>query len=315
MNEKINPIYNPQKIAFIFLKTPFFTGTAGSTDAIVDLSVQRDKVTGLPIYPSSGFKGVLRTFVKEAELISETEISEVFGDDKEVGKIIPLDVKLLAFPVREETTSFIYITSPMILADLQALLSNFVSGINADNSNRLQHLMDSISKVLDKTEKLDDNKALVASENYERIILQEGKYELDAEYDPELKNMASSLSELIFGSNNPTYIYYKKKLANDLAVCNDNLYRDIVDSGMEITARIKLKEDSKTSENLFYQEFIPRYTIFYTLIYINERKSNKVKEKILKLLANLENGGKGVELFFGGDETIGKGLGKLILIG
>jgi CRISPR-associated protein Cmr4 len=101
-------------------------------------------------------------------------------------------------------------------------------------------------------------------------------------------------------------------------VLQDDDFGHFVRHATEVSARIGLDYEKKTVKEgaLFYQEFLPPETLFYSLVFANESRyqghpmaSGAVLEYLRERLAEVR------VLQVGGDETTGKGLCAVRLIG
>lgn len=81
----------------------------------------------------------------------------------------------------------------------------------------------------------------------------------------------------------------------------------------EVTARIRLKEQTKTAEEhmLFYQEFVPAETLFYSLVLA---APSRRRDEPATAEENLASFRPPDTIQIGGDETTGKGLCSLRVV-
>ncbi|MFH1897525.1 MAG: type III-B CRISPR module RAMP protein Cmr4 [Candidatus Desantisbacteria bacterium] len=92
-------------------------------------------------------------------------------------------------------------------------------------------------------------------------------------------------------------------LKNRLIIVSDDVFKTLVTTATQIIARNVLNDDTKKSENLWYEEVVPADALFYTIM----KPTFKGNESI----TNLEKGINGQILQIGGNETIGYGLVKM----
>ena len=90
-----------------------------------------------------------------------------------------------------------------------------------------------------------------------------------------------------------------RDLEKRLAIVSDDAFAYFTKHGTEVTARIALEPGTKNASSgaLFYEEFIPPESLFYSLCFLNgSAKGDELDNAMNKILQ------------IGGDATIGKGL-------
>ena len=126
-------MFKQAKILFLYTETPLHVGS-GNSLGTVDLPIQRERHTNLPMIQSSGIKGKLRsTFSKNDNngKIDESEkqrhkelIKVIFGPEgngasEHAGALSPGDGRILLFPVRSLSGVFAWITCPLAINRLK----------------------------------------------------------------------------------------------------------------------------------------------------------------------------------------------------
>lgn len=118
--------------------------------------------------------------------------------------------------------------------------------------------------------------------------------------------------------------FTRDRLKTHLVVLSDDDFNHFVRHATEVAARIALDYDRKTVKDgaLFYQEFLPPETLFYSLLLAHDsrQQSNGDKQAGAELKAGdvlswLDGHLKPNVLQIGGDETTGKGLCKVRIAG
>src|SRR5438093_7184204 len=104
---------------FLFTHTPLHIG-AGQSVGYVDLPIQREPHTRIPIVPGSALKGVLRDrdefdAATKARLFGH-EFGETDSAKFKAGELLIGEARVLCFPVRSAKGSFAWITCPLALA-------------------------------------------------------------------------------------------------------------------------------------------------------------------------------------------------------
>jgi len=100
---------------YLFTRTPLHVG-AGSSVGAIDMPIQRERHTQIPIIPGSSLKGVLRDLWTR----KSPEQDELFGPESDeathfAGNLLVGEARVLCFPVRSAKGSFAWLTSPLAL--------------------------------------------------------------------------------------------------------------------------------------------------------------------------------------------------------
>jgi CRISPR-associated protein Cmr4 len=105
--------------------TPLHVG-CGQDVGLVDLPVIRERVTGYPVIPGSGLRGVLRD---RTELKNGPDATRLFGAEKAetAGCIVVTEARLLLFPVRSSPGVFRWLTCPHVIERYQRDCAYFVN--------------------------------------------------------------------------------------------------------------------------------------------------------------------------------------------
>mgnify|MGYP001773254889 CR=1 FL=1 len=312
-------MFNEKGLILFHCLTPIHMG-AGQSVSYVDNVVQREKHTGFPTLWASGIKGVLRALCMRInnEIIKKEKVEEIFGpenDAEERASIISItDAKILFYPVRSVKGIFAYITCPFVIKKF---------------FNELK-----ILGILQKYQLFQNSKL-------EKLELKDDEVIVDKQSDIKIENNTVGLEEFSFNVKNDNNINWDnckdfKEFINSngldfdfikrhLAIVSDDVFSDFVKYSVEIRTRIRINQETGTVENkaLFTEELIPAESIFYSFIFANKRdqqngKQNKQQneqqnERVLQKIEEVLNNVNGI-LQLGGDETLGKGIVKAILI-
>ncbi|MEK8017093.1 MAG: RAMP superfamily CRISPR-associated protein, partial [Candidatus Parabeggiatoa sp.] len=107
----------------------------------------------------------------------------------------------------------------------------------------------------------------------------------------------------------------KKALEKQLVIVNDDLFRHITDYATPLNAHIQLKNETKASDNLWYEETLPPDTLLYVTlvaqpVYLNEalQTANNLMGWTQQLFS-----AEHAYLQLGGNETVGMGWCKVTL--
>lgn len=211
-----------------------------SSYGIIDKSVQRDALTGLPCINSSSIKGALNEFFAMKAKSSETDLLEIFGSNKldknvesKKGNNSFFDAQIFSIPVQSNKRLFFRATSPAVIGRMLERMS--VLGIEISQKSELTE----IAKMPVK----DNNPEVFISGG--DIYL--GDFKAISKSKPK---MIEALEQLI-GAEVALF-----SEADFIELCNDE--------NLPIVARNCL--DNGESINLWYEQILPQETIFYTTI-------------------------------------------------
>ncbi|MFP3299068.1 MAG: type III-B CRISPR module RAMP protein Cmr4 [Thermocladium sp.] len=324
--------------------TPLHPGS-GRGSAYVDLPVQRDEF-GFPTIWSSSLKGALRSTLTSScngnndaveRAKCRRKVYLVFGPETNeasdyASAISILDARLVLIPARSLRGVWTYVTSPHLLN----YLLTYMEVVNHGERDDLGKLVEQVKGVVKDGTIIISRPDLLVSGN--SIVINE--LELGATQDATL----NQLIDLLPGD--------VKNIANErgLVVVSDNDVQEVVRRSLIVQPRIRLNYATKTVSGsaLWEEEYIPQFTVLATTLHCREirvdvnEKLNDWKDKDCKDLKDdekqrcvselesflrgksndLKNAGKVCDevlsdlrpksLFFGGKETIGKGLAKII---
>jgi CRISPR-associated protein Cmr4 len=276
-------------LLFVHAQTPLHPGS-GTALGVVDLPVQRERHTQWPLIPGTSLKGVLRDAARRDG--DEEAIADAFGPDKNAdkhaGAIAFTDARLLAFPVRSLRGVFAWVTCPSVLDrfNRDVALAN-VQGV-AIPSRPLDHqaLCPKGSPVC-----LDGNSLVL--EEFEFAVAGDGT------------ELADQLARLALPASDHATA---ESMRERLVVLSDNDFTHFARHATEVVARIGLNPQTKTvsPRALFYQEFLPTETMFYSVVIANASRSGR-GHSASQMLSYLRRITPRI-LQVGGDETTGKGL-------
>lgn len=241
------------KLIFIRPFTNIHVGSGKSNSGKVDNLVQRDVLTEHPVIHSTSLKGAFRELL--LNYLTPDVIDAIFGkgNEKKNGKENNPDnpnspgqcdffnAHLLTFPMRSDKVTYLHVTSPQIIL-------NF----------------------LDKTEVLDvpkDEKLIAALKKLGGLTIGE---------DAPIVFDMSFVGAKIEYHNTITQLCNVNQLTKDeqkliidflgspLAVFNDEKLTGFLKKKLPVIARNYL--DNGQSKNLWYEEIVPRETLFYTIV-------------------------------------------------
>jgi len=311
-------------VMYIYAETPIHPGSGTVISGAVDLPIQRERHTEFPMIQGSSLKGVLRNAPKGAKKGSSIALNdkcencpdeegneickicgEIFGTQEGIGGISVTDARILAFPVRTLKGVFGWITCPLVLSRYKRDLSFIKISPDWD----LEQL------------NIEDKKAIIHSNSSLKVELNGKKYvyieDLQLENEEKdndnlLKSITSEIVKALPVNN--AYKDIREKLAKDLVIVSDDVFRDLVFLTTEVVTRIKIDPLTGTVDKrvggLWSEEYLPTDTIMYSLILIPSRLINLKPEEIIEKLKKYDE----KILQIGGDETVGKGFALIKLV-
>lgn len=272
------------RILHIFTRTPLHVG-AGSSVGAIDMPIQRERHTQIPIIPGSGLKGVLRD-----RWNGQPDQVELFGgesgagkDELKPGNLVIGEARTLCFPVRSAKGAFAWLTSPLALT-------------------RYAREKGAVAPTLPA---LDDESCLAGPEVMINggVVLEEYAFTIKADkaaYDAAVALLKDALpGDAIWAT-----------LDKRLVIVSDGIFSHFCATACEVQQRIQIDDTTGTVKGgaLFNQENVPSETLLYAVL--SQRK--EPGKGLLELATSLKE--KPV-LQIGGDETIGLGFCSVVLSG
>lgn len=214
--------------------TPVHPGTGQESGSVIDLPVAREVATGYPFIPASSLKGVLR------DGRGDEASNRIYGTVDQAGELTLTDARLLLLPVRSYAGTFALLTCPLVLQ--RFLRDQAVLGLK---------LLEVEIPTPGQTEAWLGSQAQIRHQN--RVILED----IDLTASGGADELAGALSRLIFGVEETHFL-------QRFALVSDDVFAYFSETAMELIARVKLKEDTKTVQEggLWYEEAIPAEAIF-----------------------------------------------------
>lgn len=238
---------------------------AGSGDisyGLVDKSIQRDATTDLPTVHASSLKGALREYFEVESGMTQETVNSIFGSKNggentsvhQAGSYRFFSMDLLSLPVRSSGYPFHRAVSGQQLQSVKERLDVF--GLNSFDK-AFKELIEEGKK--DSDQVFDLRKAVIES------------YEVSKSRDLKHKNDAESL------------------LGEQLALLSFDHFQNLV-KNLPVIARNHL--ESGESQNLWYEEIVPRETRFITVISAPNGLHSEfdLDEKIVQIGANASIG-------------------------
>ncbi len=268
------------KVYLIETLTNTHVGSGDTSFGVVDNLVQKDTVTSLPVFHSSSIKGSLKEHFEQYKDngIPQADFDLIFGtEDKKPGTVRFYDARLLTLPLRASKRVFYYCTSPATVSDYLDSITTFCK---MDEVEELKTFFSGVSV---------DKDFVVFSDEKELVIEDYSDYRVCS--------VDVNTTGLI-----------KKYLCADpknIALFRDEIFTGICSGSLPVIARNRIGKDG-TSENLFYEEVLPRRSwLWFMLGFENDKPINdRFEEKLRKDLIQT-----------GGNASIGYGVVRIHRVG
>jgi CRISPR-associated RAMP protein, cmr4 family len=260
------------------LVTNLHMGSGEANFNFIDNQVQRDPITEYPNMHPSGIKGALREFFDGIE--SKEYVREIFGsentekEDNKQGEVSFIEGKLLSIPVRSNKKSYFMGTTIEIIKEYVEFSKLF--GKNTENLKEIEEELKKIEKKLSEK----NRKICVIGSQEEGLLIE--SFENDE-----------------IGFYQEDDILSKVLGIKDIVILKEEIFKDEISRRLPVIARNCL--ENGVSKNLWYEEVVPRESVFYTGI-VNSQNTEKFEDFCRKLEDNL--------IQIGANATIGYGFTK-----
>ncbi len=259
----------------LFAETSLHPGAEASS-GVVDLPVAREATTSYPVLMGSGLKGALRDCYENSKGREQArkEAEEIFGRPDGAGGVAVTDGRLLLLPVRSLTGHYRWVTCPYIL-------ERFERDLDLAGESVRFHLPG-----------IEAGQALAAAESG-NLYLEELSFTTVESRDI-IEGVTGVIAGLICHQS------VRDHLVDRLVIIKDDEFQHFARFGLPVNARNVLNDNTKTSQNLWYEETIPPDTLFYALLISRPGKDGQLDA--LKALFTVRP-----YLQVGGNETVGQG--------
>jgi CRISPR-associated protein Cmr4 len=245
---------------------------AGSSAGFIDLPVAREAATDYPVIVGSSVKGALLDMARQPEhQIDDPTIDQIFGKPDGAGTLLVSDLRLLMLPVRSLTSQYKWVTCPH-------LIERYVRDARRASS--------AADGPFDFSRLIDGN---YLGKNEGSLFLEERQFHYAGDLP---KGICELIGPLIH------HIETRTRLPHQLVAISDLDFAWFARFGLAVNARNKLKDETKTSINLWYEETIPPDSLFYCLL---AERSAKAIDTVVSMFV------KRSYIQVGGNETVGQG--------
>ena len=307
-------------LLFIHALTGLHPG-GGTALGVVDLPVQRERHTQWPMIAGASLKGVLRDACRPptSDDGSHDQWLAAFGPETTrasdfAGALAFTDARLLAFPVRSLRGVFAWVTCPAVLDRLRRD-GRFLAGNespppepprpergHAACPRQSDNLIAVPPAGAGSGEPLDGG---------DRLLLEEFEFRRAADDG----GIAAWVADRAIPEPDTATA---ERLTRNLIVLHDDDFTHFARHATEVMARVGLDYERKTAKKgaLFYEEFLPPETLFYTVVLATSSRHPGTKRNAAGMLGFLQDQVKARPIVqIGADQTIGKGLCAMRLAG
>lgn len=292
----------------------------GSSSGTIDLPIQREKVTGFPVFRDSSLRGALREYFEKNIKITtypqnnnEDEkpesgkkkgesVDKIFnatfgswnsGDKNSALEVFP--ARLLFFPVRSFNGLFAYVTCSFVLKRFIKDMQKFQQGISGLDPKNIPEVDEAHISAAEKLEIKKTNK------DTNSIGLEEFLFE-------NIKD-DKGLDTILGWFSNKTEI---DRIRTHGAIVNDTVFSYMVKLFTEKVTRNRIDLETGVAKDtgLFNEEFLPEETVLYTALGFGNEFSIATEEKrktALDIQAYVQENMPEI-LTIGGSQSIGKGM-------
>ncbi|SFT01765.1 type III-B CRISPR module RAMP protein Cmr4 [Saccharopolyspora flava] len=282
-----------RRLLVLFAETPVHAGGSVST-GVVDLPIQREASTRLPVVWGQSLKGAIRDAARDAGWEIQDKGQKVFGSrppgqgpgeadgDLVKGDVSFGDAQLLLFPAPTMTNTYAWVTSRQLVSRLNRKVELVAPGLEP------RRLPSPGSRGF----------APAGWESQQAI----GPYVVTLSEDSAIAGLGTELASLCCPSSN-AFQYTRDKLAKDLLYVGDDVMGHLAETGTDVSARVQLdygtdkQPGSKTVNNLFYSENLPAESVLVSVLTGTKEALDAVSDLL-----------DGQPMQLGGNETIGKGM-------
>ena len=282
-----------QKLIFVHALTPLHAG-AGQGVGAIDLPIQRERATNLPVLPGSGLKGCLRDAMRadqHVDLLFGAPSKE--GEDMSAGVLRISDAHLLLLPVRCLGATFAWTTCPFVLRRFAR-----AAGATAP----------SVPAVADGNARLASMDATVKLSAGSRLVLEDLDFDPGANADPDAIAWCKWIGDRLFPKDGDPW---REELRKRFAIVDDKSFDFLSEFATEVTAHISINDETGTVDEgaLWYQEALPAETVLAGVLQADTPRkggSGFSAEKILEMVVANEG------MQFGGKASTGLGYARLM---
>jgi len=286
-------MYEHAALILLYAEEPVHPGAGGGIGAI-DLPVQREVHTNLPIMYGSGLKGSLKARMKSA-FTESAQFEALFGKEEETTGVEDhnsalsfTDANLLAFPVKAASGLFAWLTSPR-----QLTLFNTVR----------QHA--GLPALPLPANWPGDEQCLTPPGYGHEAILEHFCFTRLADHA-----VATALAPVVF----PEAGWHREHFTRALLIVSDDTFEYFTTKSTEIRTRVRIDDATGVVADgaLWIEEYLPVDTILFASVLAARPSRPECGVADAQAALTLFSTHCPALAQFGGNETVGKGFMRLI---
>jgi CRISPR-associated protein Cmr4 len=279
----------------------------GQAVGAVDLPIARERASGLPYFPGSSLKGVLRD-----RCAADNDCERLFGperiaanEDAFAGALAIGDASLLLLPVRSMAGVMAWATCPFVLRRYAA--DRAIFGATGGETNS--------AIKLPPVPTIAPQQAFVAEPTCLRIDathLVIDDLDLEAQTDAATTQWAQLLRDTLFPGDEQAKQHFDKRFT----ILSDDDFGFLAETATEVRARIRIDDATGTVARgaLWYEENLPAETVLWGLIGIGPSRAKDDRRKSADMQrAFVKAVGPAATLQLGGKASVGRGLARFAL--
>ncbi len=308
-------------LLFFYTETPLHVGCGEGLGAI-DLPIQRERMSELPVVPGSAVKGALREVFRGQKHSSDEQDKQdeqdLFGppppkpdapeEPKFQGALVVTDARLLLLPVRTVYGGWAWVTAPMVLERFAR--DHVLAGHAPPKWMNLQLPEQPRSKSPVALRFCE--KPVIAAPNG-AVILEDTHYTTQAAPREAGEALVNDLKQAL--PKEPSYEPLRNRLKDQLIVLPDTEFKHWAKHATEVVTRVRIDDETGTVAKgaLWTEESLPAESLLWSLTMVGDsrKRDKRTRQNLAKALAD----GLKPKIFLGGDRTIGRGLCALQLCG
>lgn len=290
--------------------SPLHPGS-GEAESGIEQGIARDRATGRPLLPGSSLKGVLRDAARSTRAgrtaMSSGLLQEVFGPDTQRahehrGAVAFGDANLLVMPARSVVGTFAWVTCPDVLRRWTQL---HVSLAGLDEIKYETPTVDSADCAL-----VASGDAIIATDVGGESMVYFEDLNLRSTVCTNALEWATHFASLAFPGDG-AWEGWRKLFARRFCIVHDDVFSFLCDYATQIDPHVALDEN-KSVQNLWHEESIPAESLLGSISVIDPLTGMKASaDAIGKELRGICTHA----LQFGGHETVGRGVSRVLLDG
>ncbi|MGJ5818183.1 type III-B CRISPR module RAMP protein Cmr4 [Paludibaculum fermentans] len=309
----------------------------GSTISHLDLPIQRENFTKLPIFQASTVKGALREHFESlaasvtaagegTRQAAEKQVDAFFGPERgdlTAGMGLIQEGRLLLLPIRSRVSVYAMVTCPLQLQRLKRDVAGILPYLNDETRASAERFLG-----LAVPEPGESQAAVVASSPLQaqstgHIFLEDYRFQVLAPFESSCDALALWFSEWLYGSAQPADLtdqYFKSRFATHFAILSNDDFLAFAEMHLPIETHIQLNEGGTVAFGPWNEEFLPPDSVVSLAVVMPEPLTGVPGTAVFPdsdAMNTYFAAGvcTGTRIRLGGGRSLGKGLLRSALLG